>query len=480
MTDAPVVELFWDYPPNQANNLLPSFTTRFYRGFCQERPVWMAPYYRSQGQQNAVTPLVESEFRFLTVITNGGVPPVAGFHMDHDTTESHFYQILKAREPWLKDATSTKWAAILVSEKSYLFYGIPGSRAEYGGVFIGSGIDTKDVSASIPSERRFPAHLESAVGMFRACMEAHLPFDLISDLDIEQGTRLDRYKVLILPDAACLSENALARIRSFVDAGGGLVATQASSLYDENGGQRGNFGLADLFSANFKALKDHTGRWPNHANTADVMLMDHEVTKHPTIQGNFGKYKDSVNYIGWTVETEASSGSTVVAQYYPYENWQPKPDNKHPFLILSEARKGRVAYFAAAIDQAYFLSPYQFERPLMINAIRWAAGNNLPPVEVDAPMCVQSAFYEQDNGKRTVVHLLNEINTTGGRAWPESDPSMREEIVPIADITVRFRNPAITKATLQPEGIDLALTKVDNGFEVKVPQLRMHSMVIAE
>ena len=50
-----------------------------------------------------------------------------------------------------------------------------------------------------------PAHMESAVGVFRAMMEDHLPLDIIIEPDVEDAKTLGQYKVLILPNAACLS-----------------------------------------------------------------------------------------------------------------------------------------------------------------------------------------------------------------------------------------------------------------------------------
>ena len=36
--DAPFLELLWDFPPDQASNLLPSFACRYYRGLTGDRP----------------------------------------------------------------------------------------------------------------------------------------------------------------------------------------------------------------------------------------------------------------------------------------------------------------------------------------------------------------------------------------------------------------------------------------------------------
>src|SRR5205085_11086598 len=127
--------------------------------------------------------------------------------------------------PFTRDAKSIKWAAMLVGESSRLLYGIIGRGMEVPlGAWIGSGVDTPDVGKLAPGERRMPAHMESAVGVFRAMMEDHLPLDIIIEPDVENLKILAQYKVLILPNAACLSDKGAATIREFVRAGGGLVS----------------------------------------------------------------------------------------------------------------------------------------------------------------------------------------------------------------------------------------------------------------
>jgi hypothetical protein len=58
-------------------------------------------------------------------------------------------------------------------------------------------------------------------------------------------------RTLILPNVAALSDAQCAQLAEFVRAGGGLVATSETSLCDEKGVPRDDFGLADLFGASF-------------------------------------------------------------------------------------------------------------------------------------------------------------------------------------------------------------------------------------
>ena len=62
---------------------------------------------------------------------------------------------------------------------------------------------------------------------------------------------LNAFKTLILPNIAALSEQQCGQIRAYVRGGGSLVATHETSLYDEWGVRRQNFGLSSLFGVKY-------------------------------------------------------------------------------------------------------------------------------------------------------------------------------------------------------------------------------------
>jgi hypothetical protein len=86
----------------------------------------------------------------------------------------------------------------------------------------------------------------SAILVEQALLGARIPFDLIFDEHLKD---LSRYRVVILPNSECLSDQQLAAIRSFVEKGGGLVATEQSGIYDEWRRFRGKPGLEGLVDA---------------------------------------------------------------------------------------------------------------------------------------------------------------------------------------------------------------------------------------
>ncbi len=84
----------------------------------------------------------------------------------------------------------------------------------------------------------------STVLFEQTLLQNKVPFDIIFERHLD---KLKRYKVLILANQDALSDEKLGCIRTFVNEGGGLVATENTSLLNEWRLRRPKFGLADLF-----------------------------------------------------------------------------------------------------------------------------------------------------------------------------------------------------------------------------------------
>jgi len=76
-------------------------------------------------------------------------------------------------------------------------------------------------------------------------------FEVINDIDLEED-KLSKYRLLILPNAACLTDEQIKNIQKFVRKGGRLIATHHTSLYDTNGKTKKNFGLNELFGVDYQ------------------------------------------------------------------------------------------------------------------------------------------------------------------------------------------------------------------------------------
>ena len=90
---------------------------------------------------------------------------------------------------------------------------------------------------------------------------------------------LAAFKTLILPDIAALSREQCDQLRAYVKSGGSIIATHETSLADEWGVRRKNFGLADLFGVNF------SGRIEPRMQNAYLRLEQDANHRHPLLRG---------------------------------------------------------------------------------------------------------------------------------------------------------------------------------------------------
>src|SRR5215471_6431501 len=110
-----------------------------------------------------------------------------------------------------------------------------------------------------------------SLGMYNALIEARMTFEMLHDRTLDTASR---FKLLLLPNIAALSSEQCGQIRRFVEGGGSILATYQTSLYDENGEPRSDFGLADVFGVRWRKTLD--GPIPN-----SYLRMEENARRHP-------------------------------------------------------------------------------------------------------------------------------------------------------------------------------------------------------
>jgi len=93
--------------------------------------------------------------------------------------------------------------------------------------------------------------------MYHALLENRIPFEMVNSRILE-GEHLKQFKLLVLPNISTLSDEKCDELKRFVADGGSIVATFETSLYDEKGNQRQDFGLSGLLGVSF----DHAVEGP--------------------------------------------------------------------------------------------------------------------------------------------------------------------------------------------------------------------------
>lgn len=456
--DAPSLELWWHNP---ADALYPSFNIWAMVTIGHGRPANTWIMSRANGIIGKM-PVVELKSRYLNTLANGAFPEFVTPTGD-PTYAKIILDAIAEREEWLIRAKPVVWAALLVDRNSKMFY---------------ANVDP------------LPRYMESIFGLFRAMSEEHLPLNFITEIDLENDW-LDGYQVLILPNAGALSERAFHFVRKFVENGGGLVASGATSAYHHDGRPRGNFALADLFHADYKATLDHTDREERvelliskrHAITEDPIIEQQKDIEFPLDHPLYGR----MSCASMVMDVEVREGGDVLATWCT----EREPNIRKPAIIVSTYGKGKVVYFPVNIDQFYYTFSAPYARRLLVNAVQYVAPQP-PKVRVKGPLMMRATYLTQPTKQRLIVHLLNDQSSwgqhsasTGGarRGFPpgkEHTWPVREEVIPLRNIEVTIGYPNIRRVHLEPEGKELPMREVPDGWKVIVPELQIHSMVVVE
>jgi hypothetical protein len=304
---------------------------------------------------------------------------------------------------------------------------------------------------------------DSVNGYYQALVEARIPFEMADDRQLEPK-HIGRYRVLVLADVAAMSDKQCQQIRAYVKAGGRIVATGETSLYDEMGRRRANFGLSDLFGCDY--VKTETGvknsyLTPRHS--------------HPLTRG----LEDAPRIIAATQQLTVKPHDatkqplTLVPSYpdLPMERvFTAQEETDIPMAYCRDFGKGRVVYFPMDLDRTFWEVLAPDHLVLLANAVTWAA-DEAPPMMVTGPGVLDTAYWRQKNS--LTAHLVNMNN-------PMMMKGPYREIMPAGPYTVSLAIPAgarIGSVKLLESGATPKTAHDGDRLVVEVPRIRLHEVV---
>jgi Hypothetical glycosyl hydrolase 6/Beta-galactosidase trimerisation domain len=260
---------------------------------------------------------------------------------------------------------------------------------------------------------------ETTHGLYDALLRGRFAFDFVHE-DRLDPERLSKYRALLLPNIAMLSERQCQQIRDYVNSGGSIMASFETSLYDENLNPRPNFGLAELLG--ISKAGDVVGTNGN----AYYGRIEHE---HPILAG----FADT-NWLPGAqtripLKPVPQPVLTVVPGFvqYPPELAYPSPSHTdEPAVVLRETGSSRIAWFPGDIERTYWLTGHGDLLRLLHNTIRWITRDE-SIVHVEGEGFIELFAWETSPGY--AVHLLNYTNPNAHHGWMQSIYPLGPQIV---------------------------------------------------
>ena len=274
-------------------------------------------------------------------------------------------------------------------------------------------------------------------GAHLALLEAGLYAHILPEEDLPRV--LSEYQALIVPEQQDLSEESLAAIRAFVQAGGGLVVIGDTPLWDVLG---------------LEAIGPADGDRHYFTCDQDDLSPDDEVVCPPRLVH------------GRTMLARLRTAEMLAPHVAPLGSGAPHsgppPDRPsgHPAVTINAFGAGRAAWVALPIMTDFYQRGHAALAPLLAGLVRRVCRPRLE-CEADAP--VEATLLGREG--RLLVHL---VNYTASR-HPSRPPTVAR-LAAVGPVTVRLRLP---QEPLSVEGAPEAVqSRWDDGtLEVTVPRL---------
>lgn len=371
--------------------------------------------------------------------------PFQGLDTPGGRAASETMNFLKKQEEYYKDTHSAAEIAMVCSQSTLNWYVSSADETDF----------TRAVSRKI--EGGFGNHSESISGFYEILLRCGVPFDVIDEEAILRH-QADKYKMLILPTCACMSDALSESIRGYVREGGLLVASFDSSLFDEFGGLRKDFALADVFGASYAE------GFVRMANSSYMKVKRSLPFFKGLEQELVPSFCHAVKVRAGEAKIHAMFLEPTLGQY------KPVAAEMSPGVLENSFGKGKCLFVPGDLGETYQGFGVPAHRLIVYNCIsKWVD----PQVRLaSSPAIVSLSVRHQPRRKRTMIHL---VNYCGHMCRPI------EKIVPLRDIQIIVRPAKKLKmiySLVSPEALNVQTT----GREVfvTVPELGPYEVVVLE
>jgi hypothetical protein len=295
-----------------------------------------------------------------------------------------------------------------------------------------------------------------------ALLHEHIPFCILPDSYIESGD-LAGIKVLVLPNTACMSSGAIRNIESFVQNGGSILATFETSLYDEIGESRTDFGLSSLgvqrsgqvrqFSEGWHAMYYHS--YMRITDTQSRLLAGFEDVNILPFKGSLIPVK--------TTDQKARIPLTFIPESpaQPPEKGWIREFSDMPIAVIGG--DGKTIYFPCEVGEMLARFGLPDHRRLIGNAVRMLSPL---PISTTAPSTVEITLLRK--GDKHLVGLVNHTSSV-----------TRSELIPIRNFSVMLRG--VSRSDVRAcRGTGLSATTDGENTTIEIEEVGAYDLIVLE
>lgn len=263
----------------------------------------------------------------------------------------------------------------------------------------------------------------SSLGAFAANLYGHVQVSSVHEGLLDAPEKLHDYRVLYLADFTHLSESRLANVRQFVRAGGGLVASYGSSLFDAAGHRQAQFALEDLLRvAPLEPAGELAETLANYKSMTGGPYDLYLAERSPAA-------RERLTPLWSFLPVRALDGGQVWQDIVTGDGVRPIL----PGVVASTHGQGRVVYCASALESLFLQQNSSAVGDLLRSMVAKVAAEP-SPFELQAPAGLIANLTTK--GNTWVLHLTN---WTGSKL--ERAGANEYYLAPVENVRVRFALP---------------------------------------
>lgn len=284
-------------------------------------------------------------------------------------------------------------------------------------------------------------------GAVATLFRSTIPFDAVTALNLDA---LDRYKVVLLPSAACLGEEVVVALRDYAAGGGVLIADSETSLFDTAMRKRRNFALSDVLGVDAGPTlrrQRHDFCWPAQGLLADESV---DLLPSPAVGIEVAPHADTQSLIRFAESLPGRySGRPVISE--------------RPCLTRHAFGRGFAYYLAGTWFEHYQEDALPQYGEIIETLIRRHVTFSVDVL--DAPESVEVTLRRSTPGGELLVHL---VNYTGGMTRPIDRP------IPVSGLKLKLNRP-VFRITSLTTGTDIP---VNSAGIAEIPTLKNYEVLV--
>lgn len=311
----------------------------------------------------------------------------------------------------------------------------------------------------------------STRGAFSALLYNHVQVSSISEFVLDDPNKLQEYSVLYLANIPYLSDERIENIMDYVDDGGCLIASYATTLFNAAGKQQSRFDLEKLFKVKPLARRGELADIVNSYQSMvggpnDLYLLATNDNKKI-----FGKeWENKLFPLGYYEPVEVLDGGEVLMDIVTGHNQQPIL----PGVVMSTYGKGSVIYSASGLESLYDIQGPDVVGELIKEFVKAVSRESVPYI-LNAPAGLLANLTKKEN--QLVLHLTNWTGNKFEKPW-------RNEyyLAPVENVRLQIQIPDGKKvkhvSTLVEADYDKRIT--GQNLEVVFPRIESYQAVVVE